>query len=641
MSKAPDNVIGLDWETYYDDEYTVKKLTTTRYIRDERFQVHGASVRWNSDRSSRWYPRDELRPYLETIDWKTTALLAHHTHFDGLILTHHFGLTPAYYYDTLSMGRALYGMETGAGLEALAKHCGFGGKVEGYLTDVKGQRNPPPAALKKLGQGAKRDTDLMWQLFRLMLPEFPEEELDLIHYTVRCFVEPVLQVDKDRALKLHKKVVRDRKALLRRVWVNAGGRGRFTQDAYQALLTVLRSRVKFPGMLEAHDVKPPRKISKAWLDKPPEERDDTKKFTYAFAKDDLQFLALREHPDSDVRDLVEAKLLCSGSIQETRPLRMIEHADPALTIYLNYWGARNTGRWSGGDKMNPQNLGRDGELRKAIKAPKGHKLVVGDSAAIEAVMNAWFAGQWDLLEQFADPVLKKRGEDPYTLFASEVFGRRVTKQDKVDRYVGKVGILGLGFQMGAPKLRFTFETGMLGPVLILEEHMYEQIVQLYRHKMPAIVQQWWTFHDYLKKMMHPDFEQRYRDCVTFGHERVELPNEMNLRYPQLRFKMNADEEGREKQDIVYRQNTRMYGGKMTENLIQATARVVVGQQYLRIADQYRMVLLAHDEIVLCVPDRKVKQAKYDLLETLSTAPDWCADAPLGGEVGVFDQYVKM
>jgi len=929
----PKNVLGLDWETYYDDEYTLKKLTTTAYIRDPRFQIHGASVRWSNDRSSRWLLRAELIPYLESIDWSTTALLAHHAHFDGLILTHHLKLIPAYYYDTLSMGRALYGMETGASLDALARFCGLGQKIEGYLVDVKGQREPSKAALKKLGQGAKRDNDLMWKLFRLMLPEFPSDELDLIHYTVKCFVEPVLQVDKERARKLHEKVVKERKKLLKRVAETK----RFTESDRLDLQTKLRSRTQFPLMLQKLGVDPPLKISPSWIKKPVAERDPTKKYTYAFAANDLQFLALREHPNKQVRDLVEAKLLCSSSIHETRPLRMIEHADPALTIYLNYWGARTTGRWcmkgdvevltpqgwvcfdnwrgepimqwnqgqlnwspakinvfqfngtmprleceyikgsftpehrlpsyttkgnfkvrtaikaqglnltvpisgshdgsglglsldelrllvafqadgsfdrnritfkfrkqrkidrlrwlltrlgirfqrwtsdkypetiiafpqrlvkhatksfswdllrlsvgekrqfieelqywdggrtgtliryftthkenaklvatlahccdmrayihiesrkapqndkytvqikpttvshprasqwteekyegyvycptvsagyflvrsegsifvtgnSGGDSMNPQNLGRDGELRGAILPPKNHKFVVGDSTAIEAVLNAWSAGQADLLEQFADLKLKARGEDPYTLFASDVYGRRITKRNKIERYVGKVGILGCGYQMGAAKLQFTFETGMLGPTLVLPMEMYKSIIDTYRHKMKAIVNQWYTFHDMLKKMMHPGFYESYRNYLLFEHAQVVLPNEMALQYPRLRYQLDEDEEGREQRNIVYKENTKIYGGKLVENVIQAIARVVVGQQYLRIADRYRMVLLAHDEIVLVVPTRQTKRAAKELQETLNTAPDWCKDAPLSGEVGIFDRYVKM
>ena len=637
-------------------------MTTTAYVRDARFQPYGASVRWNKDKKSRWIEWAKLEPYLKSLDWKNTALLAHHGHFDGLVLTHHVKVKPAYYYDTLSMGRALYHMDSRAGLDALARHLGVGQKLDDYL--LKGVRNPTKAELKKVGAGAIRDNDLMWAMFRIMLEEFPEEELDLIHYTVKCYTEPVLQVDKVKALKLHEAVVRKRKKLLKTVWAStikdpiysdaakmgeypikssiaAARRNRFTEEDYQVLKKELGSRTVFPEMLRSLGVEPPLKISPTWIKKPKEERDDAKKYTYAFAANDLSFLALKEHPNQEVRQLVEAKLLCSSSIHETRPLRMIEHADPALTIYLNYWGAKTTGRWSGGDKMNPQNLGRDGELRGAVLAPKGHKLVVGDSAAIEAVMNGWFAGQWDLLDQFRDKELKKRGEDPYTIMASSIFGRKVTKKQPKDRFVGKVTVLGAQYQMGAPKFQYTCETGALGPPIVLPQEMYKRIIDTYRSKMTAIVAQWWRLNDTLPKMMRAGFTEKYRDCVMFLHEAVELPSEMWLQYPHLRYKMMEDEHGNTKNDVVYRDHTRIYGGKLTENVIQAVSRVVIGQQFLRIADQYRMVLLAHDEIVLCVPDRKVRQAKHDLMETLCLPPDWCKDAPLGGEVGVFDKYTKM
>lgn len=633
--KVPNQILGLDWETYFDDEYTLKKMTTTAYVRDARFQPYGASVRWNKDKKSRWMEWAKLKPYLKSLDWKNTALLAHHAHFDGLILTHHVGVKPAYYYDTISMGRALYHMDTGASLNALAQHLEIGQKVDDYL--LKAERNPTRAQLKKLGEGAIRDNDLMWAMFRIMLEEFPSDELDLIHYTVKCYTEPMLQVDKAKALKLHESVVRKRKKLLKTV----SGAKRFTEEGYQVLKKQLNSRKVFPEMLRKLGVEPPLKISPTWIKKPREERDDSKKYTYAFAASDLSFLALREHPNEQVRNLVEAKLLCSSSIHETRPLRMIEHADPALTIYLNYWGAKTTGRWSGADKMNPQNLGRDGELRGAILAPKGHKLVVGDSRAIEAVMNAWFAGQWDLLEQFRDPALKKRGEDPYTIMASSILGRKITKRDAKDRFVGKVTLLGAQYQMGASKFQYTCETGALGPPIVLPQEMYKRIIDTYRSKMTAIVAQWWRFNDMLPKMMVPHFTERYRDAITFMHEGIELPNEMWLQYPNLRYKMMEDEHGNLKNDVVYHNYTRIYGGKTVEHVIQAGSRVVFGEQFLQIADLHRMVLLSHDEIVLCVPDRKVNQAKHDLLEALRWNPAWCKDAPLDGEVGVFDKYVKM
>jgi DNA polymerase len=635
--KIPTQILGLDWETYYDDEYTLKKLTTTAYIRDDRFQIHGAALRWNHEKKSTWFPWEQLAPYLKTIDWEDTALLAHHAHFDGLILTHHAKVIPAYYYDTLSMARALYSSETRARLDDVARYLGIGTKVAGYLDDVKGQREPTKTALRKLAAGARRDCDLMWQIFRIMIDYLPEEELDLIHYTVKCFTEPVLRVNTEKAMRAHRRVIRERRAMLKRV----AKAKRFTQEMYEQLSTQLRSRKQFPEMLRELGVEPPLKISKAWLDKPVEEREEDKKYTYALAANDLAFTALKEHPNRDVRELVEAKLMVNSSIHETRPLRMIEHSDPALTIYLNYWGAKTTGRWSGGDKMNPQNLGRDGELRNAIEPPPGHVFVVGDSSAIEAVLNAWFAGQWDLLEQFSDPVLRKHGEDPYTIMASDIYGRKITKKDKTERFVGKVTILGCGYQMGAPKLQFTFETGMLGPVLVLDQPMYKRIIDVYRYKMHAIQDQWWTFNTFLKKMMHEEFQEPYRDCLTFAHESVQLPNEMWLRYPNLRYATTHDEHNVAKENITYRDKTKIYGGKLVENIIQATARVVVGQQYLRIADMYRMVLLAHDEIVLVVPKRKAKKAADDLLQTLKEPPWWCKDAPLNGEVGVFNTYVKM
>src|SRR5690606_2260190 len=172
----------------------------------------------------------------------------------------------------------------------------------------------------------------------------------------------------------------------------------------------LMSNPKFAALLQQRGVDPPMKISPT-----------TGKVTYAFAKSDLDFQALAKDPR--VADLCEARIRVKSTIGETRAVRFLEAGKDGmcLPILLNYSGT-HTHRWSGGNKMNLQNLKRGGELRRSILAPDGHVIVVADSAQIEARVLAWLAGQDDVVEAFRNKC------DLYSEFASFVFGYPVDRK---------------------------------------------------------------------------------------------------------------------------------------------------------------------------------------------------------------------
>src|SRR5215472_3252812 len=114
------NIVTLDFETYYDDEYTLSKMTTEAYVRDPRFEVHGCAISVNGAAAT-WL--HDYGPHLKHgINWSNTACLCHHAQFDGLILSHHFDIHPAFWFDTLSMARLLIGNHLPKSLETLAQH---------------------------------------------------------------------------------------------------------------------------------------------------------------------------------------------------------------------------------------------------------------------------------------------------------------------------------------------------------------------------------------------------------------------------------------------------------------------------------------------------------------------------------------
>jgi DNA polymerase len=317
-----------------------------------------------------------------------------------------------------------------------------------------------------------------------------------------------------------------------------------------------------------------------------------------------------------------------------------------LPILLNYYGA-HTGRFSGGDKMNLQNLPRSGALRRSLCAPEGKMLIACDSAQIEARVVAWVAQQNDLLDAFRE----KR--DVYSEFATEVYGRKVTKADKIERFVGKTCVLGLGYGMGAEKFKATLAIGQAGLRVNIELDEARRIVQLYRSKNHKIAAFWNRCNTALTHLVSKrDFALvEHTPTIELIDDGIKLPNGLAIRYPLL---TNANDGYAYAADArVYREavkdrvlgkdlNTdkfiRVYGGKVTENLVQALARIVVAEQMIKIGERYKVVLQVHDEVVILCDKEEVDEAKAYMLEVMSTPPTWAPDLPVACEADHGENY---
>lgn len=622
-------ILGLDWETYYAVDYTLKQgkyqLSTSEYVRDKRFKAHGVGLCSNARKRPRWVSHHQLGVELDKVDWSTTAVLAHHTHFDGLILTHHYKHIPAYWLDTLGMARVWIDHSVGNSLDEVAQYYGLGNKLKDVLEKTKGIRDLPPRLEHDLAQYCKQDVKLDFGIFEAMWEEgFPIKELDLIDLTVRMFTEPVLKVDKPKAkIELERVQTHDERMIRNTASYFKIPRSIRGEDRREEARKTLTSDLKLAKALEAMEVDVPMKtMPKTGNVKP------------AFAKTDLAFLELQMHPDKRVRKICEARLVVKSSVDESKATKLLLHADPALPIYLNY-GRAHTHRWTGGDKMNPQNFRRGGVLRRCIRAPRGYKLVVVDSGQIEARVVAWLAGQWDLLEVFADPA-----RDPYCEYATELFQHSVTKKNKRERFVGKVGVLGLGFGMGWEKYRYTLASGSMGAKVEIDEQQARDGVDLYRRRNDKIVKFWKTMGNLLYTMERDTSRDMKDGAIEFGFESVLMPNGLSLSYPQLRQKRTVDNmlDGFEYFNGKF--FTKIYGGLFTENLTQALARIIVANQMLEIADKYRVVMMTHDEAVYLAPTRQAQAALDFGLEIFQTSKDWYSDIPLAAEGGFDVVYSK-
>jgi DNA polymerase len=600
------NIITIDFETYYSREFSLTKMTTEEYVRDDRFEVIGAAVQVG-DGQPVWFSgsHEAMHQFLRGFSWESSLALAHNAMFDGFIMNQCFGIKPKGWLDTLSMGRALHGTEVGGSLKVLAQHYELGEKGTEVDNALGLQRQDFDAGqLKRYGDYCKNDVSLTWDLFNAMAQDFPPTELKLIDLTIRMFTDPVLQLD-TRTLANHLKAVQLKKA------VALVG---FDQDK-------LMSNPQFAELLRSHGVEPPMKISLT-----------TGKETYAFAKNDEAFKALLEHEDPNVQALVAARLGVKSTLEETRTERFLGIAERgSLPVPLRYYAA-HTGRWGGDDKLNLQNLPRTSSLKTAIIAPTGYLMIDSDSSQIEARTLAWLAGQDDLMEAF------DRGEDVYKIMASAIYGKAMEKISKDERFVGKTTILGAGYGMGAAK--FQAQLKNFGVVVGLEEA--KRIIDTYRITYPKITALWKSAGTALEAVLRNQYMELGRGGVLKieGKRGIKLPNNLYIKYPNLRL---YEKDG--KTELVYDTKkgkatipNRIYGGKVIENVCQALARIVIGDQMLMVARKYKVVMTVHDAIACIVPEAEVETAVEYVELCMKLRPKWAPELPLNCEAGYGKSY---
>jgi len=607
------SIITLDFETYYDKDYSLSKMTTEEYINDPRFEVIGVGIQIDDDKPQ-WFS-DSIYPVLESCDWKNSALLCHNTLFDGAILAFKYGILPAFYFDTLSMARALHGTNVGGSLKALTSQYKLGEKGDEVIHALgKKRADFSYDDINRYGNYCCNDVDLTYRLFNCFW-SFPAAELSLIDLTIRMFTQPVLKVDDALLIERLSEVKAEKSEMLKGLMVG------LKCETEEAVRKELASNKKFATILLGLGVTPPMKVSKT-----------TGKAAFALAKTDEGFIQLQTHEDPFVQQLCAVRLGTKSTIEESRIERFIgigKRNRGCLPVPLRYYGA-HTGRWSGLDSVNFQNLPSRDKRKKALKnaivAPDGHIIINADSSQIEARVLAWFAGQDDLVSLFA------KGEDVYSTFASKVYNRTITRADLIARYVGKTCILGLGYGTGAAKLQQTLSLG--GAVLDLEQ--CKRIVDIYRSDNYRIPELWKECDTALQQMMGGSFAGACplgNGEVLFSKDGIVLPNKLYIRYPNLRYGDDSK--------VVYDSRkgpVNIWGGAMVENIVQALARIIISEQMLKIATRYRVVLTVHDSVVCVVPVAEVNESLAFITETMSTAPSWAAGLPVTCETKYSESY---
>ncbi len=616
--------IYLDAESYYDRDYSLSKMTPIEYCLDPRWETIGWAIANGDDGEPFFLEGDAAAQWLKNQHVEDCAVIGHNMLFDGLVLAVRYGIYPKLYIDTMGMARALiqYDMpKQSVALAAVAEYMGVGAKGTA-IKDVLGYRLDEmkiAGLFEDFKDYALQDIRLTRDIFLRLKGQFPKQEFIIQDMLVRMVTQSKFGVDADMLRVYKNKIINDKATLLARCGVSK---------------LELMSDQKFADVLMARGVVPPMK----WSDKQQKE-------VYAFAKNDFGLKELREHDDPDVQALVEARLGHKTTIEESRTERFIAIADVTeqfmgearMPVPLKYSGA-HTHRLSGDWKLNLQNLGSRGDttLRSSLVAPDGYSILTCDSSQIEARLSAWLCGQDDLVQAFAD------GRDVYSEFASQIYGRVITKADKRERFVGKTCILGMQYGVGHAKFFNTIraQAAAQGMELDIDINEAQRIVNVYRTSYYNIKNKWYWLNDRIANMADGlDMSPYTLGPCQFEQNSILLPSGLRLFYKDVR---------RFDGNFVYTYAGRMkkvYGAAMLENITQALARIVIMDAAVRTVRRFQHEGVSaqfghqiHDEIVFVTPSENIEHVKAVVMEEMCRPPIWGLDIPLAAECGVGQNF---
>jgi hypothetical protein len=655
-------ILALDYETYYTDAesgYTLSRMSTEAYIRDERFEALCLGFHWHhtaklpEDWNAKWglnagcVPREDIPEFLTMLarlhaNGEQFAVLHHHAHFDAAVSMCHYGYSPWLLMDTLSMARAVLPRGSSLSLAGLADRYGLPEKTVPYnLFRNKRWHELDRPTRHTLMEGATHDCWLNLAVLDRVYPQFPRSELYAVDWTVRMFSEPTLVGDGQKFLQL----AEAERAKKEQIVSNLG-----------LTRTDFASADKFKALLQYYGVLVEYK------------KNATGKVIPAFAKNDSFMKSLLDYElqDTETNERIQAmgaaRLAIRSTIHETRAYRFYTKSTRGggfMPLYYNAYAA-HTHRHGGGDGDNPQNISRTSGLREGFKAPAGYKVLAIDKSQIECrVLNA-VAGQEDVLEKF------RYGVDVYKDNASRMYGISVEQVDAQQRGSGKQVELSCGYQCGGLKYQATAALGVYGPPVKIELAEANDAVTFYRDGHPFVVRLWAQGRDILKEWRAKGINGRYEFCgCPLIDGKLHLPNGLIMDYSEYRWDdvlethfvkvrraqarcglsdslsclCSADER------VTWynkRGFTKLYGGAWVENVIQALAGVAYREAVTRVWRQLgiRPAMTVHDEAVYVVHETKVDELAPLVHKLFVQQINWLPNCPVAAEHTIKDEYAK-
>lgn len=698
--KDLNNYLFIDYETFYSDEYSLRKkdMTYLKFIRHEFFKIQSAFIKRGDGEGVYLKTAGDIEEYLkqQLEEYPDTIICAQQVFFDGGIIRYFHNLEFKYALDLPSISRSIWPNDMFHNLDAIAERLWPDDQSKRKSDDIaftKGVYNWSEEIHERNYLYNKQDTELLAEIVTHFVKNgFPIDVLVQHSIILMMYLKPRFKGDR-ALLELHlRETIADQEqklsAAIDYIKKNSNLRGAFfvtteernkekfkTQKAYDEayrsvfgmppmktkkdLRLMLSSNDKFAMVLQkGFGIDPPMKPSPS---KPDE-------FTYAFGKNDVEFQQLMAL-HRDLKVIWEGRMVSKSNQERTRTETFLEYMDLCdgfIPVPLRP-SAAHTHRLGGTEAINMQNLGRNSPLRHALTGGGTHAVNATDSSNIESRMSAVFCGHTEKVELFIN------NGDPYNDMASTIYGYEVDRKSKtVDHKmqgaVGKATDLGCGYQMGEGRFRSYLNSGPLGmPPIYLEDlpefanmaNPYKYIIDVYREKNWPIKDMWWKLQNMLSEMQYHYCDEEVGGFVRITHECIWLPSGLRLHYPDLH---------RTKEGTMYRNPDGwnfIFGGKVLENIIQALSAVIILRQmvwvaaYLEIVytwEQAAPALQVHDEIVSVFPineeyevvdgeavwkkDGQVRKTEEDLCAIMHRRPDSFEAVPIAAEGGTDLRYSK-
>ena len=621
----------LDFESYYDNIYSLRKMTPAEYILDPRWEIHMVGVAID-DGPIQIIAAEDFAAFLKQFPPEDTMTITYNALFDNCILAWRYGYVPKRMIDCMGMVRLLRGhVLKGVSLETAADH--FHLPAKGHeIAKVKGMRLAQimarPVLWAQYKDYCRRDVYLMRAIFNRLAPEMPAPQWKYMDLVLRACVEPQFVIDYELLKAHYDDVITDKEELMR---------------AANSDKTTLMSNDKFAERLIELGIEPGLKPSPS---NPAIE-------TYAFAKTDEFMTQLQEHDDPQVQALAAARLGVRSTLEEKRSQRLLAIADlqwpttwgqevtRIMPIPLRFAGA-HTLRLSGDWQINMQNLptgrgGKSNKLRLALRAPSGSKVVVGDVGQMHARLTSWLSGS-PLLQQF------RNKEDPYNALATAIFQRPINRKlpsDEIEGQIGKGGVLGLGFGAAAKKfygmvIRAVRSSG--GDIAVLKRvwtlELAEKAVRAYRRAERKTVDLWYRLDLVLETSFCGKEASVRLGPVEIGRGYVKGPSGLLMSYV-----VPEDFGGRDKYYLYAKRHHKIYGAAFLENIVQFLEVEIMQAAAIRLAKRgIRFAGQSHDELSFVVRDEDVDKVTAIVLEELTRPPSWAPDLPLTASVNHGQSY---
>jgi DNA polymerase len=576
-------ILSIDFETYYDKDYSVADMGSWAYCHDPRFEATVVSA-CGSD-GFEWVGHPSMAPWEKFASYGTWV--SHHAGFDEevyLALVRQRGALPAPAVWECTADLMAYLQHPRSLKEAVWE--AFGVVLDKSVRDrMKGGDLFAPSA-GEVNDYALGDARYCLKLWERFSPRWPENERRLSRHT-RLMGRRGIGIDRPAA----EQAVEDLGRMLAEVEAQIPWCSRGCPPTSRTELFAECDRLGIDRPATTAEKNP---LWQAWLDS-----HETK---VPWVRGLNQWRKLNR-----TREVIGAMLSRSDASR--------------LHFSLKYYGAAITGRWSGGDGLNLQNLNSKDtaggvDLRGLLIPAPGKVFIISDLSQIEPRCMAVISGDEDML------AFLRSGADLYEAHARATMGytdaRPLKDTDKNLRALAKARTLGLGYGCAAEKF-VTVAKIMAG--LNISRSESERIVAEFREQNPKIVGLW------------DRTGRKFADAAKKAVCTLKLRSGRVLRY----FKP----EGGEAVPVKGKPRKRFYGGLLVENLIQATARDVLADMVLKIeAAGIPVVLTVHDEVVCEVAEDRAQEALGLIERIMSTPPEWMPALPVACEAKIEERYGK-